>query len=163
MRHAHANRTRRRFRTVEPFGQIVGLMPSFQDCGKNGQRLVFQQQRFPVAQEKMHVVGFTYPVRAVPNRVRERGIVVPWNEYPIPGERLQRIEGLADRPVGHGVGFENVAAHDNRIRAAFLCQPGNLFDCLDALVAQRRAGIARNVSELLAELPVGRMDEGHAH
>ena len=77
-----------------------------------------------------------------------------------PGDRLQR---LVQGGIGDVVGVERVARHQHGVDAMLRRQPGDLPDGLEPRLAQQGAGVARDVGERLAELPVGGVDGAEGH
>jgi hypothetical protein len=95
--------------------------------------------------------------------VRKRGIVIARQKHPDAGEWLKRLKGPSDCPIRNLIAVKSVAGDKDRFDRAVAGQFGDGLDCPDALKAQFGSGVAGNIAEGLANLPVCGVKKAKRH
>ena len=163
MREPYADRSFRRRGAVEPRRRVVDLVAPLEHRGQHERAPAGERKRAFRGLCEVDVAGNSQVVQASPYRIREGRVVIARNEDPVSIERLEGVEHPEQGGVGDRVGVERVARDQHGIRVPRRRQPADRANGFDPPVAQGGAGIARNVGELLAQLPVRRVNEAEGH
>ena len=159
MRKADAEQVGRHGSRREPFGQVAVRVALSQRRGQQHKPEGFENQRLR-GEAQMRVRRHRFQAHGTgPDRLGESGIVIAGDQHPRALEGSQAVEEAVNGLVVHALGIEHVAGHEDSVNALRGGQACQALDYGEPRVGEQGRVIGLKLTELLADLPVGGVQE----